>query len=83
MLSAFTSRLLTRAMPPQQSVDRGSACGSEYSPEPTPEPQSMSPRPLIYTDAVRRGPLGHVPKVRPYWRAGYERRNRGWPDCVA
>ena len=76
MLSAFTSRLLARAMPPQQSVDRGSACGSEYTPEPTPGPWKSSPRPFN-ADAIRRFPLGHVPKVRPCRRAGYvERRAR-------
>jgi hypothetical protein len=31
---------------------------------------------LSCADALRRFPLGHVPKVRPYWRAGYQ--EFGW-----
>jgi len=39
-------------------------------PLPSPETKAKSLTPLN-ADALRLLPLGHVPKVRPYWRAGY------------
>src|SRR5262249_37305438 len=39
-------------------------------PEPSPAIGKIAYR--FGSDAIRQLPLGHVPKVRPYWWAGYE-----------
>ncbi len=59
MLSAFTSRLNDAGTPHRYTTSSAATCGSEYTPEPTPEPREkpLMPMPFGLCDSGARSSL--------------------------